>query len=331
MTETPSSRSVDVALTAMIAALSAAEIIERREDGLSIPIRPAPIGVDDRETAFEDPSGGHRVRNVTTPTITPYLPDPAVATGAAMIVAPGGGFFMLSMDSEGTEVAEWLRDRGVAAFVLKYRLRDAGSTQAEFAERFVSELVAAHRGGSVATGVVDMAAFGQRQAVDDVARAVEVVRERAGEWGIDPHRVGVIGFSAGAYAAAAVLGYVDADQRPDALACIYGGRLSAQDLRDIPPPLFTAVGARDALCAGDVLTLVDAWRTWRASLDAHVYDSADHGFGMRRTGGLIDTWIDRFEDWLTGLGFIAASHAEQPWLRTSRSPGLSPAPSRSGL
>ncbi|MEV0341801.1 alpha/beta hydrolase fold domain-containing protein [Nocardia sp. NPDC050713] len=297
----------------MVAELSAAKIIERREDGLSIPIRPAPIGMDDRETVFEDPSGGHRVRNVTAPTITPYLPDPAVATGAAMIVAPGGGFYMLSMDSEGAEAAEWLRDRGVAAFVLKYRLRDAGSTQAEFAERFVSELVAAHRSGSVATGVADMAGIGQRQAVDDVARAVEVVRERAGEWGIDPRRVGVIGFSAGAYAAAAVLGYADADQYPDALACIYGGRLSAAwALPDVPPPLFTAVGARDAFCAGDVLALVDAWRTRQASVDAHVYDSADHGFGMRPTGGVIDTWIDRFEDWLAGLGFIAADGAAQP-------------------
>ncbi len=275
--------------------LAAARIVDADRDERRIPLRPTPPATVDRRTVFEDSGGSYSVRAVNRPTITPYLPDPAVATGAAMIVAPGGGFYMLSVRSEGSDVAQWLCERGVAAFVLEYRLREAGRTQAEFAERFVRALAAMRDSGPPEEAATE--------AADDVARALEMVRERASEWGVDPDRVGVTGFSAGAYAATAALCATGRRRRPDALACIYGGRIGTGELLDPLPPLFTAVGAEDPFCAADVLALVQAWHARRAPVEAHTYQSSHHGFGMGRTGGPIDDWIDRYAEWLTCLGW----------------------------
>src|SRR5436305_4623871 len=94
-------------------------------------VAPSSEGLTQKEVEYRD-GGNAMIRNVTTPTLTAYLPDPATATGAAVIVCPGGGFRMLSWQSEGTEVAEWLRQRGVAAFVLKYRLKETPAAEGDF-------------------------------------------------------------------------------------------------------------------------------------------------------------------------------------------------------
>jgi acetyl esterase/lipase len=255
----------------------------------------------DREMAYEA-DGSHSVRNVSAPSLRPYLPDPARATGAAVIVVPGGGFYYLSIEKEGHNVAEWLRERGIAAFVLKYRVRESGDTHAQYQELLVRGLVESAFAGGAAVGIANLDASSRAAVVDDVNASIALVRRRASEWNVDARRVGTIGFSAGAYATTMAL--IDGRERVDAVACIYGGSITAAQLPDAVPPLFAATAARDELCAEDLLGVVNAWRARGGSVEAHLYDSDVHGFGIQATGGTTDAWPARYEEWLTRTGFM---------------------------
>lgn len=255
------------------------------------------------EAAFIDPaSGGQRVRNVVRPTLTAFLPDPAVATGTGIIVAPGGGFHMLSMDNEGTDVAAWLNERGIAAFVLKYRLVDTGPTDADFQQAFIrlfTQLVDPDRTrddvlDGVAPGIPELATA-------DGLQAMRLVRARASEWGVE--RLGFMGFSAGAYVTTAVTLTGEASTRPDFIAPIYGGKVDAEITADAPP-LFSMVCADDGLCLSGTIRLFQAWRAAGRPAELHVYGSGGHGFGISKLGKPVDTWPDRFADWLTAEGFL---------------------------
>lgn len=296
---------LDAAAAAMIAAMSTVPERAPRAQPGEFPLHDAD-GRDDRERAFDGDDGAYLVRNVTVPTLTPHLPDPAKATGAAVLVLPGGGFRMLMMDGEGHDVGEWLRERGVAAFVLKYRLRDSGETHTDFAKSLVPGLVAAARNGSAAATVVADDGPYRADVVDDVTTALRIIRARAAEWGIDAQRVGAIGFSAGSYA----LTWTVADQHdvlPDSVACIYGGHITADQLPESAPPLFTAVSARDAMCASDVLSVIDAWRQKQASVEAHLYDDDAHGFGLHPRGETTDAWTARYAEWLDRIGYLTTA------------------------
>ncbi|TLP97057.1 alpha/beta hydrolase [Nesterenkonia salmonea] len=271
--------------------------------GEEIPLRPEDV-VEDREQALRWEDGGYVLRNVTRPTLIPYLPEPENATGAAVLIAPGGAFLMLSMESEGADLAHMLRERGVAAFVLKYRLGDTGQTVEDFTEKITR--VFTQRQGS---NVVDTSGGHQRLAVDDVERALALIRRRAGEWGVSPSRVSTIGFSAGAYAVTAALASRDSESRPDSIACIYGGRLpeavakTGQSL----PQLFTAVDVHDPLCAEDVLELIGTWRQAGAPVEGHIYPGMVHGFGVKPTGAATDSWVDRWFEWLDRQSLLSFS------------------------
>ena len=138
------------------------------------------------------PNGDLTVRNVTYPTLQPFLPDPAQATGAAVVVLPGGGFTMLSYDHEGTQIARALAARGIAAFVLKYRLVTTPADEAEAATFGAQRIAAAFASPEGPSSLYHPAAGA------DAAAALAMVRARAGEWHVDPARTGLIGFSAGA-------------------------------------------------------------------------------------------------------------------------------------
>ncbi|OSM44356.1 hypothetical protein BCY76_003295 [Nesterenkonia sp. PF2B19] len=269
--------------------------------GPEVPLRPAD-GVPDREQALRRNDGGYRLRNVTRPTLIPYLPDPGTATGAAVLIAPGGAFLKLSMDSEGADVAHLLRERGVAAFVLKYRLGHTGETLEDFGAHLASAF-----SPSEDSDVVDTRGGHQRLAVDDVEDALALIRSRSGEWGVDADRVSAIGFSAGAYAISAAVAAEDPQRRPGSLACIYGGRLPEAGFEVEPglPDLFTLVDVHDPLCAGDVLELIDTWRLSGAAVEGHIYPGALHGFGARVTGTPVDAWIDLWFDWLDRQGLLS--------------------------
>jgi acetyl esterase/lipase len=249
------------------------------------------------------------VRNVTKPSITVYLPAPAAATGTAVVVAPGGAFRMLSWESEGTLVADWLQRHGVAAFVLKYRLTDTG-TDEEFAQSQARG--ATGRGGvpGAAAGAGRGAGTGRggapnpqneirAMAAADGLRAIEVVRQHAAEWRVDPTKVGIMGFSAGGYVAfQAALQHTEAN-RPSFVGAIYACCENAADLKipDFAPPVFFLHAYDDAVSASSP-ALFQAWKAANKPAELHTYGAGGHGFGMPNHGQPTDGWIERFGDWL---------------------------------
>lgn len=242
--------------------------------------------------------GERVVRNVTRPTLTPFLPDPAKATGAAVIVAPGGAFMMLAMDNEGWPVARWLADHGIAAFVLKYRL-DPTPADPEGFLRVAGERFAA----GAKAGADKVPPLQQPLATADGQQALRLVRARAKQWGVDPGRVGMLGFSAGAMATLAVTLADRPDARPDFVGLIYGP-MNSVTVPAGAPPLFTALAADDPLFGGSGFGLVEAWRAAKRPVELHYYQSGDHGFGMRRKDGTSALWIDQFHAWLAARGLL---------------------------
>ncbi len=244
------------------------------------------------------------IRNVADPTLHVYLPDPAKANGVGVIIAPGGGWRILAWRHEGVDLAHWLTERGYAAFVLRYRLLQTPPDPAAFAEsmaamaRPVEDLEKRNL-------LVEPAVLGGRAlAAADGRRAVALVRERAAEWGVEPDRVGMIGFSAGAFLTADVaLDPQGADQLLFA-APIYGGGID--EGRAIPadaPPFFSAIANDDRGLIKYLMGLYTAWSKARRPAELHIFERGGHGFGMVRQGGPVDRWIDLFGDWLTDKGF----------------------------
>lgn len=232
-----------------------------------------------------------RARNVVVPTLIPVLPAAGKSNGTAVIVAPGGAFRILSMDNEGYLVANWLAQRGVTAFVLKYRLVDTPAKEEDF--------IRARQQG---------AASGQRigtfpLAVDDGRRAVQLVRENAARWNLRPGRVGMIGFSAGAMTTLEVATGSSAASRPDFAALIYGP-MSARDVDTDAPPLFMALAADDPLFANGDFGLVNSWKKAGRPVELHFYERGGHGFGMKKQGLSSDVWPEQFWAWMRMRGLV---------------------------
>jgi acetyl esterase/lipase len=277
------------------------------------------------------------VRNVTMPTLTAFLPDPAVATGAAAVICPGGGFRFLSWQSEGTEVAEWLRARGVAAFVLKYRLLETAASEEEFRKQmaaFFASLADRKDGeapkdlgkpGEVGPRAIpeDMRKVGAL-AVADGRQAIKVVRQHAAEWGIKPDRIGVMGFSAGGMVTMGVVMDHDADSRPDFAAPIYGGGTGAGKVAKDAPPLFILCASDDQLAAAGSVRLYSEWKAAGRPAELHLYEKGGHGFGMTPKGLPVDRWIERYGDWLGQRGLIRSA-APRPQTSPPGSSGVLPA------
>jgi acetyl esterase/lipase len=248
-----------------------------------------------------------RIRNVSAPTLTPFLPNPVTATGVAVIVAPGGGFFELEIDHEGYMVAKWLADHGIAAFVLKYRLQDSPRDEKAFGawrDQRMKPLLAPPAG---ATGNSVAANFSTPpEALDDGKAAIQMVRARAKEWHVDPARVGFAGFSAGAILTLSMAMNEDKSVRPDFIAPIYGpmGELAVPAYA---PPMFTAIALDDFLIAasnGQHLGLIYSWRAAGRPVEAHLYGSGGHGFGMVGRKRALTLWIDEFYAWMFDSGFL---------------------------
>jgi acetyl esterase/lipase len=240
-------------------------------------------------------AGNQRVMNVSTPTLTVYLPDPSTATGTAVIIAPGGGFVWLSIDSEGHDVAKWLAARGIAGIVLKYRLFQVEGQ--EPAQVLQAATAALGRVTSNRSLIDDYSRYG----IADGIEAVKVVRAHAAEWGISPERIVFTGFSAGAIVTSAVV--LQSDARPNFAAPIYGGPFN--EVPPIPqglPPIFLAV-AQDDPGAGPLVTrFYDALKAAGYRPELHLFTSGGHGFGMRKQGKTSDHWIDEFYYWLEAQG-----------------------------
>jgi acetyl esterase/lipase len=220
------------------------------------------------------------VTNVTKPTLTVFKPAPGTANGTAIVVAPGGGFMALSITSEGTDVAKYLAAKGVTAFVLKYRLAHTGE---DATQEFTTLYNDRQKFGEVIGKIVPLT-------IADGLAAVTYVRAHAGEWGISPDRVGIIGFSAGGAVSAGVAFHYAPEGRPAFVGAIYpgAGRLKDATVPADAPPMFIAAATDDNLgLAPDSIALYEKWAAAQKSAELHMYH-----------------WIDRFADWLDLLGFL---------------------------
>src|SRR4030095_14986425 len=240
-------------------------------------------------------AGNRHIMNVSAPTLTVYLPDPTTATGTAVIIAPGGGFVWLSIDSEGHDVAKWLAARGIAAFVLKYRLWQVeGQEPAQVAQSASAALGAVMRNRSL---IDDYSKHG----IADGIQAIKVVRAHAAQWGISPERVVLTGFSAGAMLTSAVV--LRSEARPNYAAPIYGGPFhEAPPIPQGLPPIFLAVAQDDTSAEPLVTRFYDALKAAGYKPELHVFSAGGHGFGVRKQGKSSDHWIDDVYFWLESLG-----------------------------
>lgn len=250
---------------------------------------------------WEEFFGGRVVRNVTNPSLTPYFPDPAKANGTAVIIAPGGGFMMLSIDNEGHDVARWLADRGIAAFVLKYRLKPTKVDSQAFLSEMMEMMSAL--GKARETGKAPPTLEAPAGSVADAMAAIALVRVHAEQWHIDPNKIGFVGFSAGAMLTLNVGLANDPKARPNFIAPIYGPMLS----RPVPPdapPMFAAIAADDSLFSGMSSPIVADWLAAKRPAELHVYERGGHGFGMKAQGASSDHWIDEFYWWMEARGLL---------------------------
>ncbi|HAL82964.1 MAG TPA: G-D-S-L family lipolytic protein [Mucilaginibacter sp.] len=235
--------------------------------------------------------------NISQPTLTVYPADPAIATGTGVIVCPGGGFYILSMTSEGTDVAHWLNQKGITVFILKYRV---GQSVTDDPGKELGENM---RKSDFADKIKPIIPF----SIADGHAAVKYVRAHAAEYGISPSRIGIIGFSAGGTVAASSAFNYNADDRPDFVAPIYAymppalqGSLVANE-----PPMFLAAATDDQLgLAAHSIDLYSKWLVSKHITEIHIYAKGGHGFGMRKQDIPADNWIDRFGDWLGQQGFL---------------------------
>ena len=238
-----------------------------------------------------------RLGNVSQPSISIFAPPADKANGAAVVVCPGGGYNILAWDLEGTEVCEWLNSLGVTGVLLKYRVPMRAGLEKHTAP------------------------------LQDVQRAIGLVRSRAQEWHLNPARIGVLGFSAGGHlAAAASNNYTertyphtdaadDTSCRPDFAVLIYPAYLTVKEQGDkispeLPittqtPPTFLVMAEDDPVRVENVLYYALALKTAKVPFELHVYPTGGHGYGLRPTAQAITTWPKRAGEWLGKLGLLA--------------------------
>ncbi len=235
-------------------------------------------------------SGERSVSSIHAPSLTPYLPSKDKATGTAVLVIPGGGHRVLAIDHEGYNVAQWLSERGIAAFVLKHRLaRETNSTYKIEVESFA-----------------------------DTQRAIRLLRSRAQEWGIDPARIGAIGFSAGGELVSQASSRFDSgnatatdviERQSSQLAfqgLIYPGRSGDIQPTKDSPPVFLACAYNDRKDISEGLAEVYLrFKKVGVPAELHIYSIGGHGFGLRNSNSKpVGQWNTRFEEWLASSGFL---------------------------
>ena len=253
-----------------------------------------PTGWDQPEEITFLPDGLKVIRNVVQPTLTAYLPDPAIATGTSVIVCPGGAYHFLAFEHEGIQVAKWLNARGIAAFMLKYRLVQTGSDFPQCVDENHND---PHKMKQVVAPLFPLITA-------DGCQAVRLVRAHASEWNIAPERIGIMGFSAGGMLTLSVALHFDPSSRPNFAAPIYSAPPPETPIPSDAPPLFLLCAADDEMASAVSTRAYAEWRAAGHPVELHIYASGGHGFGMHKLGLPSDSWIDRFAEWLQGQGFL---------------------------
>ena len=237
-----------------------------------------------------------RLGNVSKPTLAVYRPEKGKDTGAAVMVCPGGAYNILAMDLEGTEICDWLNSLGITAVLLKYRVPKRAGVERH------------------------------APALQDAQRAFGIVRQRATEFGIDPARIGVMGFSAGAHLSAVLsttpertYSLVDdadkTDIRPNFTVLIYPAYLTVKEQGDKTPPeikittntppTFIAIAQDDPVRMENALHYSLALKQANVPVELHLYPTGGHGYGLRRTKEVVTTWPDRVDDWMRSRGWMS--------------------------
>jgi acetyl esterase/lipase len=266
-------------------------------------------GVDDQpasESWFRQ-WGDPMARNITTATLTPFLPEPGKANGAAVIVAPGGGYMWLSMGNEGWEVAEALAKQGITAFVLKDRLRPTAESLDDF-KAFMNRPrtpppAASGDSKEEAPAPPRPPQWNLDDQLEDAEAAYAMIIKRAKEWGVDTKRIGMIGFSAGA----GLTMHSTLNSKTMNLAFIgpiYGG-MGPVEVPKNAPPMFNVIATDDFLFRGQ-FGVIDSWYKAGIPVEFHLYQNGGHGFGLGNPNRTSNRWFDAFTHWLDVNGFLAA-------------------------
>jgi acetyl esterase/lipase len=243
------------------------------------------------------------VRNITQPMLTPFLPKKGKGNGAAVLVIPGGGFQFVSISNEGWPVAQALADRGIAAFVLKYRVEKTPDNTADFAKEMAARFTAPPPRPDTTTRQFEPAVAIARA---DAQTALRMIRGNAAKWGIDTKRVGMVGFSAGAMTTLATTLADDPTARPDFIAPIYG-MMSAVTPPANPQPMFAALASDDPLMKGNGFGLIESWQKAGGSVELHYFSGGGHGFGAQKKGTTSDLWFEQFVAWMTAQGLLKSA------------------------
>jgi acetyl esterase/lipase len=235
-----------------------------------------------------------RTGNVSDPTLTVYSPAKDKDTGTAIVVCPGGGYSILAYDLEGAEVCEWLNSIGVTGILVKYRVPARKDRP-----RFEAPL-------------------------QDAQRAISLTRQHAAKWGINPQRIGVLGFSAGGHLAAiasnspalsySAIDAADTGFKPDFAVLIYPAYLTSKEqptviVPELPvsektPPTFIAMSQDDPVGVEGALHYSLALKKSKVPFEMHIYPVGGHGYGLRRTDKLVTSWPDRVADWMQSNGWL---------------------------
>ena len=241
------------------------------------------------------------VYNVVQPTLTVFQADAAHANGTAIIIAPGGGFQALSINSEGNDEANWLAKKGVTAFVLKYRL--ARSFTHDPAKEFMNSMGDRKKRDSIHETIIPMA-------IADGLKAMDYVRKHAAEFHINPERIGFMGFSAGGTVTMGVVYGANAETRPNFIAPIYAfvpPNMEAKVPAEKTPAFIVAATDDQLGLAPHSVGIYTKWMDAKQSAELHMYAKGGHGFGSRKQNLPTDSWIDRFGEWLQMQGLLSSS------------------------
>ena len=270
----------------------------------AIPLGTGPLPGNPAPESWYHQYGKNFARNVTIATLTPFLPDASKATGTAVIVAPGGGFRSLSMENEGSDVARALAAKGVAAFVLKYRLVPTPARMPAF-ERSMAEMFSSAgtpRSGSSSSALAPSLA----PQLADSRAAFALIRKRSAQWHVDPNRVGMVGFSAGAMLTLQTALRLP-DSKPAFIGIIYGP-LAPVTVPADAPPMFVALAANDPIFGHGGTGLIQSWMKANRPVEFHLYEQGGHGFGMYPKTTTSTAWFDAFVSWMRMHGWLTPAH-----------------------
>ncbi len=235
-----------------------------------------------KEQTIKNTPVGTVILNVVTPTLTVFLPEKDKATGTSVIIAPGGGCIALAMKST-DELAKWFREKGIAAFILKYRLQEK---KEDGMPKDLNEDTACQYG------------------IADALQSIKFVRQHASEWGISPAKIGLLGFSAGGMVASEAMLQNDTSLRPDFAALIYGAPFASMPVisRNLPP-VFMAWAQDDSIAGYAMERFYKALTSAGYKPEAHIFSAGGHGFAANQQGTSSDHWIDELGYWMQAEGF----------------------------